>query len=137
MTRRLGLDLGTSRIGVALSTDRLALPLTVISAGPRWIADVLALAESHAVTEIVVGWPVGMSGAPTALTKRIEAMSDQLAAATGLPVRRIDERLSTRTVERRAAEVGPASPSRRRSLDDLAAAEILQRFIDKEDRCDD
>lgn len=133
--RRLGLDLGTKRIGVALGVGRLALPLAVIPVGPRWVAEVLGLAEAHGASQLVVGWPLGMAGAPTALTRRIEAMVTELSRATKIPVARVDERLSTRAVERRLAEAGVSSRARRGRLDDLAAAEILQRWLDREDPC--
>jgi len=134
-SRRLGLDLGTKRIGVALGVGRLALPLAVIAVSPRWVAEVLALAEMHAARELVVGWPVGMSGTPTAATGRIEAMVEDLRKAAAIPVVRVDERLSTQAVERRLAEAGVSSRARRGRLDDLAAAEILQRWLDREDPC--
>jgi len=133
--RCLGLDLGTARIGVALAVGRLALPLTVLTVGPRWVADVLEIADAQAVAAIVVGWPIGMSGRATPGTRRIGAMTEELRSSTSVPVVCVDERLSTRAVERRLMEAGISARARRGRVDDLAAAEILQRWLDGDDPC--
>ncbi len=136
----LGLDVGGRRIGVAVNEGRLAVPLTIIEHTNRAadIERILALAATERVTAIVVGLPLSMSGADSEQTRLTRKFAADLEAATELPVIWQDERLSTASV---AGAAGRAMPPRRRGakatrrstkprIDDLAAAVILQSYID-------
>lgn len=133
MTRILGLDYGTRRIGVAVS-DPLGLtagPLEVLDATAGDLDDRLRnLAADLGVELIVVGLPVGLDGreGPAALDAR--RFADRVAAATGLPVEVYDERFSTVTAERVLLEAGLRRERRKQARDRVAAAVFLQAYLD-------
>ena len=133
MTRILGLDYGTRRIGVAVS-DPLGLtagPLEVLDATAGDLDDRLRnLAVDLGVELIVVGLPVGLDGreGPAALDAR--RFADRVAAATGLPVEVYDERFSTVTAERVLLEAGLRRERRKQARDRVAAAVFLQAYLD-------
>jgi putative Holliday junction resolvase len=120
----LGIDFGARRIGVAVSAGSLAVPLVTIEHSNR-AADldrIAAIAASQEATSIVVGLPLAPDGGEGEQARLTRAFGRQLADHVGLPVVYHDERLSS----------FDAAPARRRSkpVDDIAAAVILQRYID-------
>ena len=131
MTRVLGVDLGTVRVGLAVSDPEgiLAQPLDVI---PRDNAE-LEVAERAAhleVAEIVVGMPITMDGTRGHAAQTAEAFAAELEVRTGLPVARWDERLSTKEAERAMRATGKSAKQQRGMVDKIAAALILQSFLD-------
>jgi putative Holliday junction resolvase len=141
VTRLLGIDLGTRRVGLAIAEvgDERARPLVTVSRRRSVEADAEALARiaaSSRIDELVVGLPLDMSGAEGA--KAVEARQWALAVAqhTGLPVRLRDERLSSHVAESRVGRPsrgrsgGPPGPVRRAAnrarIDREAAAVILE-----------
>ncbi len=133
--RALGLDLGTKRIGVAVSdrSGTIASPLTVVARSGR-IADdhrrLAALVAEEEAELVVVGLPRSMDGSdgPAAQGARREAA--QLATVVGVPVETYDERLTTVSAERMLRESGVRGPARRQVVDKVAAAVILQAWLD-------
>jgi putative Holliday junction resolvase len=133
--RALGIDLGSKRIGVALSDSAgsVATPYEVVPRSGdrqrdhRHIADLAA--EAGAVC-LVVGLPLSLDGSdgPAATAARAEA--DELAAASGLPVELWDERLTTVTADRDLRALDLRAPARRRVVDKVAAAVLLQAWLD-------
>ena len=133
--RALGIDLGSKRIGVALSDSAgsVATPYEVVPRSGdrqrdhRHIADLAA--EAGAVC-LVVGLPLSLDGSdgPAATAARAEA--EELAAATGLPVELWDERLTTVTADRDLQALDLRAPARRRVVDKVAAAVLLQAWLD-------
>jgi putative Holliday junction resolvase len=137
--RILALDIGERRIGVALSDPGsiLASPLTTIESASDEAArgEIVRLAGEHEVGEIVVGIPVSMSGRWGPQAKRTAAFARELSKLTDIPVKRVDERLSSVQAERMMRESG-ASPSRDKGrIDALAAAIILQSYLDSKRAC--
>jgi putative Holliday junction resolvase len=128
--RALGLDVGEKRIGVAVSTGRVAVPLTIIEHKNRRadIERILTLAADQQVTRIVVGLPVNTNGHEGEQARLTRRFSEDLARQTSLTVEFQDELLSTSDAE---AQPGNA---RRSPADDRAAAIILQRYIDERER---
>jgi putative holliday junction resolvase len=129
----LGLDLGQSRIGVAISDPdrRVAVPVgTVRTGAPEDVKAIAALVREHGVTEIVVGHPVRMSGEPGTAAHHAERFADALQGFLGLPVHLQDERLTTVEAERGLAAAGVRGRARRAVVDQSAAALILQAFLD-------
>ena len=130
----LGLDLGQSRIGVAISDPdrRVAVPIGTIRTGaPADVKAIAALVEGHAVTEIVVGHPVRMSGEPGTAAHHAERFAEALQGFLGLPVHLQDERLTTVEAERKLAGAGIRGRARRAVVDESAATLILQAFLDR------
>ena len=133
--RALGIDLGTKRIGVALSTSdgSMATPFEVVArsgARSRDHATIARLAEETGAELLVVGLPLSLDGSdgPAATAARAEA--DELAAATGLPVELWDERLTTVTADRDLMAANLDAKARRRVVDKVAAAVMLQAWLD-------
>jgi putative Holliday junction resolvase len=130
--RMLGLDVGERRIGVAVSEGRVAVPLAVIEHRDRaaGIARVVEAAREHEATAIVVGLPLRPSGGEGEQARRTRRFGELLAARVDIPVVYEDETLSTRDAEGAVREAGRG---RRKPapVDDLAAAVILQRYIDQ------
>lgn len=133
-TRAMGLDVGDRRIGVAISdvTRVIAQGLTVVHRAGL-AADVAALAalcEAHAVSEIIVGWPLRLDGRAGMQTLKVQKVVDALEAALGLPIHKWDERLSTVAAERALREGGVRAREQRAVVDKVAAALILQGWLD-------
>jgi putative holliday junction resolvase len=137
--RVLGVDVGTARVGVALSdpTGTLSSPLeTLRRAKDESDLDRLAaLVEEHEVSEVVVGEPRHLSGASGASAADADAYSEALAGRIAdVPVFRIDERLSTVTAASHLREGGMDSRKQRPVIDQAAAVVILQQYLDSRTR---
>jgi putative pre-16S rRNA nuclease len=133
--RVLGIDVGTVRVGLALSdpTGTLASPLkTLRRAKNKSDLDRLAaLVVEHEVTEVVVGEPVHLSGASGASAEDAGNYAQELAdRIPDVPVILIDERLSTVTAASHLREGGIDSRKQRDVIDQAAAVVILQQFLD-------
>ena len=131
---RLGVDAGKARVGVALC-DRdglLATPVATLSRGDGTVGELRELASEHAAIEVVVGLPLSMRGDDTASTADARTLADQLAAAVDIPVRLVDERLSTVSAQRALHQSGRSVKSSRPVIDQVAAVIILQNALDFE-----
>jgi putative Holliday junction resolvase len=135
VSRALGLDLGTVRIGVATSDPGrvIASPYEVLNRGKDRAADHAAIAAAVAESEasvVVVGLPRAMSGRDSDATRLVRAEAEELRAALPVPVVLWDERMSTVTAQRALIEGGVRRKARKGSVDKVAAAVILQSWID-------
>ncbi|GAA3770591.1 Holliday junction resolvase RuvX [Plantactinospora mayteni] len=142
---RLGVDVGQVRVGVALSDPDgiLATPLvtlardlkTGIEAVPADISEIARLVELHEVITVVVGLPVTLAGGHGPAATQAKAYAKRLAAAiTPVPVDLVDERMSTVVASRRLAERGVRGRRQRAVVDQAAAVEILQSWLDRQRR---
>ncbi len=133
MTRLLGLDIGSVRIGVALS-DPLgitAAPLEVIDRRRQEpLARIVALIAEHEVSGIVVGQPLRLDGEAGPAVEGVQAFVAELAARVSVPIALWDERLTTAQAEREMIADGVRRQKRRQSIDRVAAALILQSYLD-------
>lgn len=136
--RVLGLDLGTRRIGAALSdpTGTIASALDVIPADgrARVFARIAELVKTHDVTRIIVGLPTRLDGTEGAEARRARQFAAALQQEIGVPVELLDERLSTAEAERAMLEADASRARRRERRDAVAAALILQRYLDTRKR---
>ena len=135
MTRILGLDVGERRIGVAVSTPEggLAVPLRVLERSEE-SADLRAIVElagAENATTIVVGHPISLDGSRGAQARSIEAFARSLAETSGLAVELADERLTSAQAKRGRNQSSRSQRARRAPVDDLAAAIILQAYLDR------
>jgi putative Holliday junction resolvase len=138
---RLGVDVGTVRIGVAKSDPDgiLATPLVTIRRDlnadsdtvPGDIAELMRLVEVHETVEVVVGLPVTLRGTEGPAAIHAREYANRLAQAIApVPVLLADERMSTATATRRLSERGVWGGRRRAVVDQAAAVEILQGWLD-------
>ena len=131
--RAIGVDLGTKRVGVAVSSGTVATPYEVVprsgdrSRDHRRIGELVAEAGAEIV---IVGLPLSLDGSIGAAARRALDEVDELSSALDVPVRTWDERLSTVTAERSLLAQGLKAPARRRVVDKVAAAVILQSWLD-------
>lgn len=138
MARFLGVDVGTVRVGLAVSDPAgvVATPLGTIDAADdpsALAASVAAAAAEHGCGHVVVGLPRGMSGRDTASTARARAVARALGDA-GLQVSLWDERLSSAQAERVLLAAGRRRGQRRAERDRVAAAIVLQGWLDAQPR---
>lgn len=131
---RLGIDVGTVRIGIARSDlhGMLATPYETVTRGTGDLARVLKLIDELDVFEVVVGLPLALSGRETASTDDARAFAEQLAQAAAAPVRLVDERLSTVSAQTALRDAGKSSRQSRPVIDQVAATIILQHALDHE-----
>ncbi len=134
---RLGVDVGTARVGVA-RCDRdglLATPLETVQRRGDDLEPVLAriraLAEEAGAIELVVGLPLALSGRETASTADAKAVAARLAEGP-LPVRMVDERLTTVSAQAALHSSGRKTRGTRGVIDQVAAVILLQHALDAE-----
>lgn len=138
---RLGVDVGTVRVGVALCDPDgiLATPLVTLGRElspdgdrvPTDIAELVRLVDVHEIVEVVVGLPVTLSGTESHSAVHARTYAQLLAHAVDpVPVRLADERMSTAAAGRRLSERGVRAGRRRAVVDQAAAVEILQSWLD-------
>ena len=134
---RVGVDVGKARIGVARSDSHgmLATPVETVSRDIDGQADLdrirAIVAELEAV-EIIVGLPLSLSGGSTASTQDARDFASVLATALGVPVRMVDERLSTVSAQSALRASGRKAKTQRPVIDQVAATIILQHALDTE-----
>ena len=137
--RSLGLDIGDRKTGVAISDPDgvLAIPLTVIERRNQEdvIADIIKLVEQYKVECIVVGLPYSLDGHLTQQAMKVKDFTEKLQSVIAsrspkINIQMWDERLSSVAAERLMIEAGTRKNKRRQHQDALAAAIILQGFLD-------
>ena len=133
MSRCLGIDYGSKRVGLALS-DPLGITARPLDVVARASLDdrVAELVASEDVGTIVVGLPTGLSGEEGDSAVAARELGEELRELTGLPVVYVDERLTSRIAESSLLESGMKRRERRENVDKVAAAVILQSYLDQE-----
>jgi putative Holliday junction resolvase len=139
--RVLALDLGSKRIGVAVSdrSGTIATPLTVVSRSGRRAEDhrrIAALVADEDAERVVVGLPLSLDGTLGPAARSAQEEADELAAVLAVPLEVFDERLTTVTAERSLIEARMRAEARRRVVDKVAAAVMLQAWLDRRSRPD-
>jgi putative holliday junction resolvase len=135
--RRLGVDVGDVRIGVAESDPDglIATPVETVARGPGDLARIRGLVEERETVEVVVGLPRSLSGGEGPAAAKVRAFVAELAstlAGLDVGVRLCDERLSTVTAETALRNQGRKGKKRRAVVDQAAAVVILQNAMDTE-----
>ncbi len=134
--RVLGLDIGSKRIGVAIS-DELGFTAqgleTLICKNPDADLEQIArLAAEYHVREIVVGMPYNMNGTEGPQAQKVRALMERIAERTHRAVQEWDERLSTVAADRALLEADMSRSKRRKVIDKIAAVIILQGYLDRQ-----
>lgn len=133
--RVLALDLGSKRIGIAVSdrSGTIASPLMVLQRSGRIATDhtrIKEIVEAEEAVLVVVGLPLSMNGSTGTAARAAIAEAAALATVVGVPVETFDERRTTVTADRILLDAGKRAPERRKIIDKVAAAVILQTWLD-------
>ncbi|SDZ32667.1 putative holliday junction resolvase [Micromonospora pattaloongensis] len=142
---RLGVDVGKVRVGVAICDPDgiLASPLVTLrrdlepepDAVPTDVAELAGLVREHDAIEVIVGLPVNLAGTHGPAAQHVSAYAQVLAPAIApVPVSLTDERMSTVVATRRLSERGVRGKRQRAVVDQAAAVEILQSWLDAQRR---
>ena len=130
---RLGVDVGTVRVGVARSDAEglLAVPFDTYPRDTALTA-IAELVQEHSAIEIIVGLPLGLSGSDTASTRDAREFAQELAHRTVSAVRMVDERLTSSQAHQGFRQSGRSEKKRRPVIDQAAAVILLQHALDSE-----
>jgi putative Holliday junction resolvase len=132
--RILAIDHGTARIGLALSdpTGTLARPLPFLPAkGDAKLArEIAALAQKEQAQLILLGLPRHMNGSLGEAAAKVQSFAAALGHATKIPLKLVDERLTTVQASRQLHEAGKDTRAQRGRIDSEAAAVLLQGWLD-------
>lgn len=142
---RLGVDVGEARVGVAISDPDgvLASPLVTLQRHHESdnqgvtgdLSELARLVEAHDIVEVVVGLPTTLRGEEGVAAARARDYAQRLAALIApVPVRLSDERLSTVLATRKLSARGVRGRRQRKVIDQAAAVEILQGWLDSRRR---
>jgi putative holliday junction resolvase len=137
--RSLGIDLGTRRIGIAMSDSSgvIASPLTVVMRSSTRAQDhkkIQELIDEYEVDCVVVGMPLSMSGKVGPAAKSAQEEIKELEIALSVPIYSYDERLTSKTANESMMQANMKAQARRRIVDKIAAAVMLQGWLDHADR---
>ena len=128
----LGVDPGSARIGLALSDDLgcMAHPLKTLTATPESAAEIAAVAAEKGSRIIIIGLPRNMNGTYGPAAKKSQTLAATMTPLTTAKVILWDERLTTAAATRRLQEAGRDSREQRGIIDQAAAVQILQDWLD-------
>ena len=134
--RVLGIDLGSKRIGIAITdaARTLATPYEVVLRSgdrPRDHRRIAALVAEAEATAVVVGMPLSLDGSVGPAARAAMEEIEQLRDIVGVPVEAFDERLTTVSADRSLVQMKMKADARRRVVDKVAAAVMLQAWIDR------
>ncbi len=130
--RLLGLDIGGKRIGVAISDEMgiIASPAAMVLRGATSGREIRDHVTRLGAVRLIVGLPVGMSGREGPQARDVREFVDSIANDIGLPVEYWDERLTTSIAEKHLIASGSRREKRKHQVDAVAAAVILQGYLD-------
>ena len=135
MTRILGIDFGTVRIGLALSdpTGTLASPLPHLE--KKTISQINAalteLVETHEISRVVVGLPRNMDGSYGPAAEKVRDFISKIQGSIGIPIETQDERLTTVQASKQLSQIGLNQKELRKKIDSSSASLILQQYLDR------
>ena len=130
---RLGVDVGKARVGLA-RCDREGLLATPVDTLDRTtaVSEIQRVAADMDLLEVVVGLPLALSGQETASTQDAKEFAADLAATLAMPVRMVDERLSTVQATQSLHQAGRSAKKQKAVIDQVAAVILLQHALDAE-----
>ncbi len=131
MTRRLAVDVGSARIGIAISEGSLALPLETLAATKESLVAIQEIIKQRDVSVVYVGLPLNLRGEFTPSTTKAIEFAQELSGL-GLVVRMIDERMTTKSAQRLLQNSGKNVKESREYIDAQAAALILEFALNSE-----
>lgn len=131
--RYLAIDYGTKRTGLAIcdAAETIASPLTVLHGQKELLNKITEIVKTENVDAIVLGLPLNMNGTESSQTKLALNFAEQLKGHLSVPIHLQDERLSSFGAEERLAPANFTRGKRKKRIDAIAAAEILEAFLDQ------
>lgn len=133
MGRLLGIDYGRARVGVAVSdeTRLISRPLSCLEMNKGFFTKLKQEIQSLLpIDAIVVGLPLNLNGQDSPMTQEVRKFAEELHKQLGIPIQLWDERLTTAQVTRTLQDAGMNRKKRAEKIDSMAAALILQSFLD-------
>jgi len=130
--RLIGLDWGTSRIGISVSDPlgTTALPLPFIKNDMGLIPNLKALISEYGIGEIIVGLPKRMNGTLGPSAESVKAFCGSLEKELDIKISLWDERLTTKLAEKSFREAGISAKESRKLIDSSSASVMLQSYLD-------
>jgi putative Holliday junction resolvase len=130
--RYLAIDYGTKRTGLAIcdAAETIASPLAVLHGQKELLRKIAEIVETENVEAIVLGLPLNMTGTEGPQTKLVRKFAEQLKSHLSIPLHFQDERLSSFGAEEKLAPADFTAARRRKRIDAVAAAEILEAFLE-------
>ena len=131
--RYLAIDYGTKRTGLAIcdAGENIASPLTVLQSREPLPEKIAQIVETENVGAVVLGLPLNMDGSEGPQTQLVLKFADRLQAHLRIPVYLQDERLSSFGAEEKLAPANLSRGDKKKRLDAVAAAEILEAFLEQ------
>ena len=131
--RYLAIDYGQKRTGLAICDreEMLASPFAVLDNPKEVLAKISATVEKEEIEAIVVGLPLNMDDTQGAQAKQVLKFAEQLKSIVGVPIHFQDERLSSFAAEEKLSAAEFTRKKKKKRLDAVAAAEILQAFLEQ------
>lgn len=133
---RLAIDWGKARVGVA-ACDReglLAYPVETVPTGATTIKRLAELVQEYEPMELLLGWPVNLAGEEGPAVEQMRKIAAVIAAEIKIPLRVVDERLTTASAARKLTASGKSSRGRRSIIDQAAAVVICENALEFEKR---
>jgi putative Holliday junction resolvase len=137
MARKMAIDIGRARLGIAISDPSgiLASPLDSITRSAEeyvTVREIIRLIDDNEIQELYIGDPVSLSGEQTLSTDDARSFASLLQASTAVPVRLIDERLTTVSAARNLRESGKNARTSKSIIDSASAVVILESVLQTE-----
>ena len=132
----MGLDYGEARTGVALS-DELGMMAHGLESiehkgdDKKLLERICEIIKANKVSKIVIGYPLNMNATKGPRVEKTDAFIKKLEKETGLPVEKIDERLTTVAAHKTMTLLGVSAEKKKKIVDTISAEYILQRYLDK------
>lgn len=132
----MGLDYGEARTGVALS-DELGIMAHGLESiehkgnDKKLLERICEIIKANKVSKIVIGYPLNMNATKGPRIQKTDAFIKKLEEQTGLPVERIDERLTTVAAHKTMTLLGVSADKKKKIVDTISAEYILQMYLDK------
>jgi putative Holliday junction resolvase len=132
--RYLAIDYGTKRTGLAICdpAETIVSPLAVLEGQKELLKKIADVVKANGVEAIVLGLPLNMDDSEGSQAKLVLNFADQLKEHLGIPIHFQDERLSSFGAEDKLAPAELTRAKKRKRLDAIAAAEILEAFLERE-----
>lgn len=131
--RYLAVDYGRKRTGLALCdvAETIASPLTVLTGHKRLIEQIVEIIRSEQIDAVVLGLPLNMDDSEGPQAKHVRDFADRFKKHTEVPICFHDERLSSFEAEKKLAGTQMTHRSKKKRIDAIAAAAILQSFLEQ------